>query len=94
MKTTCKKALSVNLLQVSDLTLDPCLKVEWVIILKLPYICYIFVIGLGLGMENLVGSLYFLELKLFLKFFSNLDVVAQLVVPVGWGYFYVLVTLV
>ena len=30
-------------------------------------------------------SVYFLQLKLFLRFFPNLNVVAHLVVPVGWG---------
>ena len=32
-----------------------------------------------------MDSIYFLQLKLFLRFFLNLNVVAQLVVPAGWG---------
>ena len=68
MKTTCKKAWPVNLKQVLKLTVDPCCKIEWVIILKWPYISYVLVFGLGT--EHLVGSVYFLQLKLYLRYFQ------------------------
>ena len=32
-----------------------------------------------------MDSVDFLQLKLFLKVFQNLNVIAHLVVPVGWG---------
>ena len=35
--------------------------------------------------EHVVGSLYFLQQKLFLRFSPNLNVVGHLAVPAGWG---------
>ena len=44
-----------------------------------------------------MGSVYFLQVKLFLMIFLNLNIVAYLVVPMGWcflpaeaGYFFYL----
>ena len=68
MKTTCRKSWPVNFLQLSNLTFDPCFRIESIIKMKWPCISYMFV--LGLGTEHLVGSLYVLQLKLFLRFYQ------------------------
>ena len=52
MKTTCEKVWPVNLLQVSDLTFDPCLKVKWCHHTKMTiYLLYI-VLGLETHFMN------------------------------------------
>ena len=53
MKITCKKSWPANLLQMSNLTFDPSLEVEWGHYTKIfMYLLYILFLGLGTPIMN------------------------------------------
>ena len=83
MKRTNRNSWPVYLLQLSNFTFDTCFKGKWVLILKWPYISIY--IGAWAWVRTSCGFSILLTTEVIRQIFPNLNVVAHLVVPVGWG---------